>query len=64
VPFFKFRARAQILSEVKKLKGTWYLFLKNQNEILIEKSDYAKRSNPRRESFLKKKMKRLSIGKI
>jgi hypothetical protein len=29
----------------------------------IEKSDDAKRSNPRRESFLKKKMKRLSTNK-
>ena len=30
----------------------------------IEKSDDAKRSNPRRESFLKKKMKRLSAKKF
>ena len=38
--------------------------LRNQNEILIEKSDEAKRSNPSRESFLKKKMKRLSTKKF
>ena len=36
----------------------------NQNEILIEKSDDAKRRNPRRKSFLKKKMKRFSLKKL
>jgi hypothetical protein len=32
--------------------------------ILIEKSDDAKRSNPSRKSFSKKKMKRLSTKKL
>ena len=38
--------------------------LRNQNEILIEKSDEAKQSDPSRESFSKKKMKRLSAKKF